>query len=106
MHRSFGGYCCSFGALSHHLDTFLLVGLTHPCSRNFKALFAVTVLVVMVLNLGVCSRFLTNNFVDTNFLIYGLDVTGVVVVSKSFMYSGSLTDVSIVGWTDLWWLVG
>jgi hypothetical protein len=54
---------------------------------------------VMVLNLGVCSRFLTNDFVNTN-------VTGVVVVLKSFAYSGSLAGVSIVGWTDLWWLVG
>jgi hypothetical protein len=28
-----------------------------------------------------------------------------LVISKSFVYSGLLTDVSIVGWTDLWWLV-
>ena len=54
---------------------------------------------VMVLNLGVCSRFLTNDFVAT-------DVTGVVVVSKSFVYLGSLAGVIIVGQTDLWWLVG
>jgi hypothetical protein len=37
---------------------------------------------VMVLNLGVWSRFLTNNFVDTNVLICGPNVTGVVVVLK------------------------
>jgi hypothetical protein len=61
---------------------------------------------VMVLNLGVWSRFLTNNFVDSNVLICGPNVTGVVVVSKSFVYLGSLAGVSIVGWTDLWWLVG
>jgi hypothetical protein len=48
----------------------------------------VTVLMGMVLNLGVCSRFLTNNFVDTNVLICGLNVTGVVVVLRSFVYSG------------------
>ncbi len=65
-----------------------------------------TVLMVMVLNLGVCSRFLTNNFVDTNVLICGSNVTGVVVVSKSFVYLGSLAGVSIVGRTDLWWMVG
>ena len=50
-----------------------------------------TVLMVMVLNLGVCSRFLTNNFMVTNVLICGLNDTGVVVVSKSFVYLGSLT---------------
>ncbi len=61
------------------------------------ALLTVTVLMVMVLNLSVCSRFLTNNFMDTNVLIFGLNVTGVVVVSKSFVYSESLTGVSIVG---------
>ncbi len=60
----------------------------------------------MVLNLGVCSRFLTNNFVDTNVLICGLNVTGVVVVLKSFVYLGLLTGVSMGGGTDLWWLVG
>jgi hypothetical protein len=58
----------------------------------------------VVLNLGVCSRFLKNNFVDTNVLISGLNVTG--VVSKSFVYAGLLAGVSIVGRTDLWWLVG
>jgi hypothetical protein len=38
-----------------------------------------------------------NNFVDTNVLICGSDVTGVVVVLKSFVYSGLLMGVSIVG---------
>jgi hypothetical protein len=61
---------------------------------------------VMVLDLGVWSRFLKNNFVHTNILICGLDVTGVAVVSKSSVYSGLLMGVSIVGRTDLWWLVG
>jgi hypothetical protein len=61
---------------------------------------------VLVLNLGVLSRFLTNNFVDTNVLICGLNIIGVVVVSKSFVYSGLLAGVNIVGRTDLWWLVG
>jgi hypothetical protein len=61
---------------------------------------------VLVLNLGVWSRFLTNNFVDRDVLICGSNVIGVVVVLKSFMYSGSLAGVSIVGWTDLWWLAG
>ncbi len=61
---------------------------------------------VVVLNLGVCRRFLTNNFVDTNVLICGLNVTGVVVVSKNFVYLGLLVVVSIVGWTGLCWLVG
>jgi hypothetical protein len=56
---------------------------------------------VMVLNLGVCSRFLTNNFMNTNVLICGSNVTGVVVVMKSFVYLGLLTGVSIVGRTDL-----
>ncbi len=61
---------------------------------------------VLVLNLGVWSRFLTNNFVDTNVLICGSNVIGGVVVMKSFVYLGLLAGVSIVGWTDLWWLVG
>ncbi len=61
---------------------------------------------VLVLNLGVWSRFLTNNFVDANVLICGSNVTGAVVVLKSFVYSGLLAGVSIVGRTDLWWLVG
>jgi hypothetical protein len=60
---------------------------------------------VLVLNLGVWSRFLINNFVDTNVLICGLNVIGVVLVLKSFVYSGLLAGVSIVGQTDLWWLV-
>jgi hypothetical protein len=41
---------------------------------------------VMVSNLGVCSRLLTNNFVYTDVLVCGSNVTGVVVVSKSFVY--------------------
>jgi hypothetical protein len=57
------------------------------------------------LKLGDCGNFLTPNFVDINVLICGLSVTGVVVVLKSFVYSGLLTGVSIVGGTDLWWLV-
>ncbi len=58
---------------------------------------------VMVLNLGVCSKFLTNNFVDTNVLIRGSNVTGVAVFSKSVVYSGSLVGgVSIVGQSNLW----
>ena len=61
---------------------------------------------VVVLNLGVWSRFLTNNYVDTNVLICGSNVTGVVVVSKSSVYLESLAGVSIVGRTDLWWLLG
>ena len=61
---------------------------------------------VMVLNLGVCHRFLTNNFVDAVVLICGSNVPGIVDVSKSFVYSGSLAGVSVVGRTDLWWLVG
>ncbi len=56
---------------------------------------------VLVLNLGVWSRFLKNDFVDTNVLIGGSKVIGVVVVLKSFVYSGSLAGFSIVGWTDL-----
>jgi hypothetical protein len=61
---------------------------------------------VMALNLGVCStRFLTNDFVDTNVLICCSNNTGVVVVSKSFVYSELLVGISIVGRTDLWWLV-
>ncbi len=63
-------------------------------------------LMVLVLNLVVWSRFLTDNFVDTNVLICGSNVTGAVVVSKIFVYSGSLAGVSIVRQTDLWWLVG
>ena len=102
MHRSFCGNCCLFGDLSPYLGTYLLVGLAHPCHRKFGALLTVTVLMVMVLNLSVCSRFLTNNFMDTNVLIFGLNVTGVVVVSKSFVYSGLLMGVSIVSQTDLW----
>jgi hypothetical protein len=66
----------------------------------------VTVLIVLVLNLGVWSRFLTNNFVDTNVLICGSNVIGVVEVLKSLMYLGLLAGVSIVGRMDLWWLVG
>jgi hypothetical protein len=61
---------------------------------------------VMVLHLGVCSRFLTNNFMDTNVFICGSSVTDVFVVSKSFVYSGLLAGVNIVWRTDLWWLVG
>jgi hypothetical protein len=61
---------------------------------------------VMVLNLGVSSRFLTNNFVDTNVLSSGLNVTGLVDVSKSFVYLESLAGVSMVGRINLWWLVG
>jgi hypothetical protein len=61
---------------------------------------------VLVLNLGVWSRFLTNNVVDTNVLVCGLNVIGVVVVLKSFVYFVSLAGVSIVGQMDLWWLVG
>ncbi len=106
MQRSSGGNCCLFGDLSHHLGTYLLVGLTHPCHRNIEALFAVIVLMVLVLNLGVWSRFLTNNFADNNVLICGLNVIAVVIVSKSFVYSGLLGGVSNVGQTDLWWLVG
>ena len=106
MHCSFGGNCCLFGNLSRHLGTYLLVGLTQPNCRNFFGLFDVTVLMVLVLNLGVWRRFLTNNFVDTNVLIFGSNVIGVVVVSKSFVYSGLLGGVSNVGQTDLWWLVG
>ncbi len=64
------------------------------------------VLLVMVLNLGVCSRFLTKDFVDTNILICGSNFSFVVGFSKSFVNSGSLTDVRIVGRSDLWWLVG
>ncbi len=60
-----------------------------------------TLLIVLVLSLGFWSRFLTNNFVDTDVLICGSNVTGVVVVSKSFLYSRSLAGVSIVGRTDL-----
>ncbi len=65
-----------------------------------------TVLIVMVLNRGVCSRFLTNNFEDTNVSICGSHVTDFVDATKSFVYSRSLAGVSIVGQTDLWWLVG
>ncbi len=61
---------------------------------------------VMVLNFGVCIRFLTNDFVDTNVLICCLNVTDVAVILKSFVYLGSLAGVSIVRRTDLWWLVG
>ncbi len=61
---------------------------------------------VMAVNLCVCSRFLTNNFVDTDDLICGSNVTGIVDVSKSFVNLGSLAGVSMVGETDLWWLVG
>ncbi len=84
---------------------YLLVGLTHPCHRNFEAFFAVTVLMVMVLNLDVCSRFLTKNFTVTNVLICGLNASGVVVVLKNFVYLGWMMGVSIVGRIDLWWLV-
>jgi hypothetical protein len=56
---------------------------------------------VMVLNLGcVYSRFLTKDFVDTDVLIFGPNFTGVVVFLKSFVYSGPLTGVRIVGRTD------
>ncbi len=61
---------------------------------------------VMVLNLCVCSRFLTNDFVDANVLIQGSHVPGFVDVSKSLVYSGLLAGVSMVGQTDLWLLVG
>ncbi len=37
---------------------------------------------VLVLNLGVWSRFLTNDFVDANVLICGSNVIGVVVVRR------------------------
>jgi hypothetical protein len=59
---------------------------------------------VLVLNLGIWRRFLTNDYVDTDVLICGSNVTGVVVVLKSFVYLGLLAGVSIVGRTDLWWL--
>ncbi len=64
------------------------------------------VLLVMVLNLGVCGRFLTKDFEDTGVLICGSFFVVVIVFSKSFVYLGSLMDVKIVGWTDLWWQVG
>ncbi len=64
------------------------------------------VLLVIILNLGVCSRFLTKDFVDMGGLICGSKYSVVVVFLKSFVYSGSLMDVKIVGRTDLWWLVG
>ncbi len=63
-------------------------------------------MMIVVLNLGVCSRFLTNDFIDTNVLICCSNVTGVVVVLKSFVYSRLLVGVIIVGRADLWWLVG
>ena len=65
-----------------------------------------TVLMVMVLNLGVFSRFLTNNFMDTNVLICGSKFSFVVGFSKSVVYLGLMMDVRNVGQTDLWWLVG
>ncbi len=54
-------------------------------------------LMVMVLNLGVRSRFLTNDFVVANVLICGSNVPGIVDVLKSFVYSGSLAGASMVG---------
>ncbi len=65
-----------------------------------------TVLLVMVLNLGVRSRFLTNDFVNTNVLICGSKFSFVVGFSKSVVYLGLMMDVRNVGQTDLWWLVG
>ncbi len=60
---------------------------------------------ILVLNLGAWTRFLTNNFADTNVLICGSNVISVVVVLKNFVYLRSLAGVSIVGQADLWWLV-
>jgi hypothetical protein len=52
----------------------------------------------MVLNLGVyCSRFLTNDFVDTDVLVGGTNFSIVVDFSKSFLYSGLLTDLKVDG---------
>ncbi len=64
------------------------------------------VLLVMVLNLDVCSRLLTKDSVDTDVWIVSSNFSFVFDFLKSFLYSGLLTDVMIVGWTDLWWLVG
>ncbi len=65
-----------------------------------------SVLLVMVLNLGVCSRLLTKDFVATNVLHCGLNFSFIDCFSNSFVYLGSLMDVRIVEQTDLWWLVG
>ncbi len=65
-----------------------------------------SVLLVMVLNLGVCIIFLTKDFVDINVLIFGLNFSFLADFLKSFLYSGSLIDVRIVEQRDLWWLVG
>ncbi len=43
---------------------------------------------------------------DTNVLRCGSNFSGVVVFLKSFMYLELLMGVRIVGWIDLWWLVG
>jgi hypothetical protein len=65
----------------------------------------VNVLLVMVLNLGVCIRFLTKDLVATNVLICGLNFSAVVGFLKSFVYLRLLTGVRIVGQIDLLWLV-
>jgi hypothetical protein len=66
----------------------------------------VNVFLVMVLDLSACSRFLTKDFVDTDVLVGGTNFSFVFDFSKIFWYLGFLTDVRIVGQTDLWWLVG
>jgi hypothetical protein len=59
----------------------------------------------MVLNLGVCIRFLTKDLVANNVLICGLNFSAVVGFLKILVYLGLLTDVRIVGRIDLSWLV-
>jgi hypothetical protein len=86
VHHICGRNCYLFSNWPCHLGTYLLVGLTHPCRRNFQALFAVTVLMVIVLNFGVCSRFMTKDFVDANVLICGSNFYVVVVFLKSFAH--------------------
>jgi hypothetical protein len=52
---------------------------------------------VMVLNLGVCSRFLTKDVVDIDVLICGSNFPGSVVFSKDFVYSGTLWVLGLLG---------
>jgi hypothetical protein len=50
---------------------------------------------------GVSGRVLTKEFVATDVLVGGTGIFVVGDVTKSFLYSGSLTAVKIVGRTDL-----
>jgi hypothetical protein len=55
---------------------------------------------------GVSRRVLTSDFVPTDVLVGGTGIFVVGDVTKSFLYSGLLTAVKIVGRTVLWCVAG